>query len=34
MFPYSMTATVPTGGTQFGAFLTPTGGEVVTLPDT
>jgi hypothetical protein len=28
LFPYQMT------GTQFGAFLTPTAGEISTLPDT
>jgi hypothetical protein len=28
MFPYQM------NGTIFGAFLTPTAGEIVTLPDT
>jgi prepilin-type N-terminal cleavage/methylation domain-containing protein len=34
MFPYSMTSAYGPGGTQLGAFLTPTGGEIVTLPDT
>lgn len=34
MFPYSMTSAFASGGTTFGAFLTPTGGETVTLPDT
>jgi prepilin-type N-terminal cleavage/methylation domain-containing protein len=34
MFPYDMTSAYATGGTQLGAFLTPTGGEIVNLPDT
>ena len=34
MFPYSMGNTGAFTGSPLGAFLTPTNGEVVSLPDT